>query len=134
MQFHHVQLLMPQGREGLARHFYGYVLGMQEVPIPVALQGGGGCWFRTMAATGAVGAEVHVAVTENFTAATEAHPAFLLSSQTELSGCASRVAAAGLAISWTHRETLHGYIRFHCSDPFGNRVEVLAPLDGPQDS
>lgn len=34
---------------------------------------------------------------------------------------------AGFEVSWAERETLEGFVRFHCRDGFGNRVEVLTP-------
>lgn len=62
----HIQLAMPRGEEARARHFYGDVLGLTEVPKPANLAGRGGvctwacrqissrrvrpirhCWWRT---------------------------------------------------------------------------------------
>lgn len=39
----HVQLAMPKGQEDIARHFYGNVLGLSEVPKPEPLAARGGC-------------------------------------------------------------------------------------------
>ncbi|MCC9205222.1 hypothetical protein [Arthrobacter sp. zg-Y769] len=42
----------------------------------------------------------------------------------------ARLSTRGFEVSWTDRLTLEGYERFHCKDPFGNRVEILSPSAG----
>lgn len=66
---------------------------------------------------------------EPFVPARKAHPAFVLGSVTELEETAAGVGRAGFEVSWAERETLEGFVRFHCRDGFGNRVEVLTPAD-----
>lgn len=128
MRLHHVQVSMPAGEEALARRFYRDALGLVEVEKPPSLVARGGCWFRSYAGDGqTVQAEVHLGAEVPFTAAAKAHPAFLVSTVSELEELATAVASAGFAVSWTERETLEGYERFHCRDGFGNRVEVLTP-------
>ena len=41
---------------------------------------------------------------------------------------AAMISAAGFEVFWTERETLEGFLRFHCRDGFGNRVELLTHL------
>nr|WP_308729215.1 VOC family protein [Arthrobacter sp. MYb227] len=60
----------------------------------------------------------------------KSHPAFVLESVEELEELAVRIQAGGFEFSWEERHTFEGYERFHCRDPFGNRVEVLVPLTG----
>lgn len=48
---------------------------------------------------------------------------------TKLEQLAGRIAGGGFELSWADRDTFDGYVRFHCRDAFGNRVEVLAPAD-----
>ncbi len=69
--------------------------------------------------------EVHLGVDEPFAPARKAHPAFLLASLVDLEERAEAIAAAGFEVSWAERETLEGFVRFHCRDGSGNRVEVL---------
>ncbi|HET6154439.1 MAG TPA: VOC family protein [Marmoricola sp.] len=125
MRLHHVQVGCPLGGEDQARALYP-LLGLTEVPKPAALAGRGGCWFRAHEA-GRVVAELHVGVEEGFRPARKAHPAFALESVAELEGLAERLARAGYSVDDSDRTTFEGYFRFHVADPFGNRVEVLAP-------
>jgi catechol 2,3-dioxygenase-like lactoylglutathione lyase family enzyme len=113
---HHVQLAMPAGGEGEARRFYGKVLGLEEVPKPAELASRGGCWFRGS------GVELHFGVEEGFTPARKAHPALLVD---DLAAMERRLRDRGHEIV-TDTE-LEGYRRFHTADPFGNRLEFLAP-------
>lgn len=127
MYLHHVQVSMPTGREDEARSFWATALGLSEVEKPADLAGRGGCWFRAYAADGSVAAEIHVGVEEPFAPARKAHPALGVSSRGQLEALAARIESGGGEIVWTERHTFAGYERFHTSDPFGNRVEVLSP-------
>ena len=114
---HHVQLAVPPGSESRLRAFYGGVLGMTEVPKPAGLADRGGCWFRSGAA------ELHLGVEEDFRPARKAHPALVV---TDVEACAARLAAAGAPVRWD--AGLPGYRRFHTADPYGNRIELIAPI------
>lgn len=128
MRLHHVQVSIPQGGESNARRFYGEALGLTEVPKPPSLAGRGGCWFRAFDG-GCVTAEIHLGVDSPFVPAKKAHPALVLDSVAELEELGSRVEARGFEVSWADRHTFEGYERFHCKDPFGNRVEILCPAN-----
>lgn len=129
MRLHHVQVSIPQGGEDQARSFYGDALGMTEVPKPPSLAGRGGCWFRAFDGE-AVVAEIHLGVDTPFVPAKKAHPALVLASPEELEVLGAAIESAGFEVSWEERHTFEGYERFHCRDPFNNRVEVLSPLAG----
>ncbi len=73
----------------------------------------GGCWFRSGAAV------LHLGVEEPFAPARKAHPAFLVTSLWELR---ARLEAAGHTCTDASGE-IPGVQRFHCADPFGNRLE-----------
>ncbi len=127
MLLHHVQLSAPTGGEEEARRFWVDALGLVEVEKPAALRGRGGCWFRHLDGE-RVTAEIHVGVEEPFTPARKAHPALAVASVTALDALAANVRAMGFAVDERERDSFDGYVRFHTADPFGNRVEVLAPL------
>lgn len=112
----HVQLAAPHGCETAARHFYGELLGLPEIPKPPTLVARGGVWF----ALGAQG--LHIGVEAAFSPAQKAHPALLVRDVGEL---AARLAAAGVQIIWD--DLLPGYRRFYAFDPWGNRLEFLTP-------
>lgn len=127
MRLHHVQVSIPKGGEDQARLFYGQVLGLTEVQKPPSLAGRGGCWFRAFEGASVV-AEIHLGVDSGFSPAQKAHPGLVVASTAELEDLADRIRSAGLEHSWEERHTFEGYERFHCRDPFGNRIEVLTPL------
>lgn len=127
MRLHHVQLSMPAGAEERARAFYSAALGMDEVRKPASLAGRGGCWFRAHA-HGSIAAEIHLGVEPGFVPGKKAHPALVVDSLAQLEALAARIQAGGFELSWAERESFDGYARFHCRDPFGNRVEVLCAL------
>lgn len=126
MHIHHVQLSMPVGREPVARRFYEEGLGLTEVTKPPALAGRGGCWFRGYDGEH-VTVELHLGVEQGFVPAARAHPALLLDTVPELERLGEHLERSGAEVSWTERTTFDGYERFHCRDPFGNRIEVMAP-------
>jgi catechol 2,3-dioxygenase-like lactoylglutathione lyase family enzyme len=115
----HVQVAAPPGCEGEARRFYGELLGLRELAKPDALQRGGGVWFA------AGGQELHVGVTDDFAPARKAHPGLRVGSDAALDELAGALTTAGAAVAWDDR--IAGRRRFFTSDPWGNRIELLAP-------
>ncbi|SFS12061.1 Catechol 2,3-dioxygenase [Agrococcus baldri] len=124
---HHVQLAAPSGSEHAARAFWIDGLGLTEVAKPAALQAKGGCWFRAHDGE-RVTAEIHVGVEDPFAPARKAHPALVVDDGGVLDTLAARLRSAGFEVDERERHSFDGYLRFHTADPFGNRVEVLAPL------
>jgi catechol 2,3-dioxygenase-like lactoylglutathione lyase family enzyme len=109
----HVQVAAPPGCEDEARAFYGGILGMEELPKPVALRARGGCWFRAGAQ------ELHVGVEVEFAPARKAHPGLVVS---DLDAIRARLAEAGAA--YEDDPKIEGVERLFVDDPFGNRLEV----------
>jgi catechol 2,3-dioxygenase-like lactoylglutathione lyase family enzyme len=114
----HVQLAMPPGREAEARAFYESILGIPEVPKPAQLAPRGGCWFER----GPL--KVHLGVERDFRPARKAHPAFVVD---DLRDLAHKILAAGYRV--VDDGPSEGYKRVYAEDPFGNRIELLEPLD-----
>lgn len=114
MQLDHVQVAMPAGREDAARAFYGTALRLREIPKPAPLAARGGVWY-------AIGdRQLHLGVTDDFSPAKKAHPAFRVADPASV---AARLQAAGFAVRWD--SALSGCDRFYTDDPFGNRIEIL---------
>ena len=109
----HVQVAAPPGCEEQARHFYGDLLGLEELPKPAVLRARGGCWFRAGAQ------ELHVGVEEEFAPARKAHPAFAVE---DLDAIGRRLRAAGYETR--DDDSIPGVRRFYVEDPFGNRLEL----------
>jgi len=110
----HVQVAAPPGGEGAARAFYGDLLGLSELPKPERLRARGGVWF-------AVGEhQLHIGIEEFFAPARKAHPALAVPRAGDLSALAAKLEAPGRTITWDGP-------RFYVEDPFGNRLELIAP-------
>ena len=114
----HVQLAMPAGQEEQARQFYCGLLGLTEVPKPASLAARGGAWFEHG------DLHVHLGVDPEFRGAKKAHPAFQV---TGLASFSARLRQAGAPV--TEDDLLPGFARLFVHDPFGNRIELLEPLD-----
>ena len=112
----HVQLAMPVGAEEIARQFYTGVLGLKEIPKPAVLALRGGVWF----ACG--GAQLHLGADPEFQAARKAHPALVVA---DFDGFAAHLAGHGVALK--PEDEVAGRQRATLADPFGNRVELMAP-------
>jgi catechol 2,3-dioxygenase-like lactoylglutathione lyase family enzyme len=114
LELDHVQLACPPSGEDEARAFYGGLLGLREIEKPEPLRARGGVWFECGAH------QLHLGVEDDFRPALKAHPALRVSGVQELRALAERLGD----VRWD--EDLPGYERFYVSDPFGNRIEVLA--------
>jgi catechol 2,3-dioxygenase-like lactoylglutathione lyase family enzyme len=114
----HVQIAGPPGCEEEARHFFGGVLGLEELPKPEALAARGGAWF----ACG--GQQLHVGIDAEFAPASRAHPAFAVDGAERLAALAARLGGAGVEVLWD--QEVPGSSRFYANDPWGNRLEFTA--------
>jgi catechol 2,3-dioxygenase-like lactoylglutathione lyase family enzyme len=119
----HVQIAAPPGCEGPAREFYGGLLGLPELEKPAGVRDSGGVWFEL------AGGQLHIGVQAAFVPAGKAHPALRLADEDALRALGARLEAAGAEVSWDDR--IAGVARFFTSDPWGNRLELLAAADCP---
>jgi catechol 2,3-dioxygenase-like lactoylglutathione lyase family enzyme len=117
---HHVQVAAPPGCEPEARAFYGELLRLRELEKPPLLAVRGGCWFSLG------DGELHVGVEDAFRPAAKAHPALLVRSAGDLEELAASLSRTGNAITWADDAEIPGQRRFHVSDPWGNRLELVA--------
>ncbi len=111
-----MQIAIPEGGEERARAFYVELLGFDEIPKPPELASRGGLWLRSRAAN------LHLGVDSDFRAARKAHPAFVCASYDAL---LQRLEAGGVAVE-RDRHAFQGRPHCYVSDPFGNRVELIA--------
>lgn len=106
---------MPEGGEDVAHAFYHGILSLTPIEKPEALQGRGGLWYH-------VGMQqLHLGVERPFAPAKKAHIAFQVN---DLATIRAAVALAGLPV--VEDVPLPGIERFHTTDPFGNRVEIVS--------
>jgi catechol 2,3-dioxygenase-like lactoylglutathione lyase family enzyme len=109
---------MPPGEELAATDFYEGLLGIPRVTKPLHLEARGGCWFETPTT------RIHLGVEEGFRVARKAHPALLVE---DLDGLRAHLQDAGVEV--VDDLPMPGFRRFYATDPFGNRLELLAPDD-----
>lgn len=114
----HIQIAMPEGKEELAREFYGSLLGLSEVSKPESLAGRGGVWFEGQRL------KVHLGVDPNFTSAQKAHPGFKVS---DVGALSEELQKNGYSVKVG--SSLPGIRRIFTNDPFGNRVEFLQEVE-----
>ena len=114
----HVQIAAPQGCEVLARQFYGFRLGLEEIEKPLALRARGGCWFRCGSQ------QLHIGVERDFQPARKAHPAFRVA---DLDTLRERLRSQNVTI--IEDDALPGGRRFYADDPWGNRLEFVEIAD-----
>ena len=119
LKVHHAQITIPKGAETAAREFYCGVLGLREILKPQSLQGRGGFWLE-------VGAfQVHVGTEEGVDRrATKAHVAYEVK---DLESWRHKLEEKGIKI--LEGVPIPHYNRFEFRDPFGNRVELLQPIE-----
>ena len=110
---------MPSGQESSARAFYEDLLGIRWVPKPDHLAQRGGCWFEDDD-----GVKVHLGVDQDFRPATKAHPALVVDGLGDLT---NKLVAAGVVV--TTDEPLDGFTHVYVEDPFGNRLELMEPVN-----
>ena len=95
------------------------VLGLSEVSKPQALRSSGGVWFELEQG------RLHIGVDPSFSPAGKAHPGLVVTSD-QLSVLAVRLRASGFPVEYDER--IEGVTRFFTTDPWGNRLELIAPL------
>jgi catechol 2,3-dioxygenase-like lactoylglutathione lyase family enzyme len=111
LRYDHALLTFTPGKEDALKHFYGEVLGLQEVP---GNHPGGAIWYLI------AGTEIHFAAEEPGVSSRR-HLAFEVG---DLAVLKEILEAAG--IEPTYSSKIEGRERFFVRDPFGNRLEFLA--------
>ena len=116
----HVNVTVPTSIEEAAKHFYGSVMGLPEVPKPEESKGRGGAWYQL----GAV--QLHLsredAAVEN--QASKRHVCYLVH---DLAQAEQRFRSAGVDII-PDDMPVAGWPRFYVHDPGGNRIEIAQDL------
>ncbi len=112
---HHVQIMIPAGKESDARDFYCGLLGLTEITKPAELAGRGGFWLELS------GFQIHMGVgngvkPEN----SREHVAFQVRGLEVWTGLLE-----GNKIEVKRGTSIPGYRRIEFRDPFNNRIEFL---------
>jgi len=112
----HIQICIPIGKEDEARKFYTDIIGLTEIPKPLALIPNGGLWYQI------ADIQLHIG-TENEVNKSKRHPAFEVS---DLEDAKQYLNKHGIIIK--EETPIPGIERFSFIDPFGNRIELLQKI------
>jgi catechol 2,3-dioxygenase-like lactoylglutathione lyase family enzyme len=118
---HHVNVTVPVSLEESAKHFYGSVMGLPEVPKPEESKGRGGAWYQLGALQLHLSRERGV---EN--QGSKRHVCYLVR---DLAQAEQSFRQAGVEII-PDDQPVAGWPRFYVHDPGGNRIEVAQDLTG----
>ena len=119
-RLHHVNISVPTDQVAEARAFYCGLLGLWEIPKPGSLLANGGFWLELAEQ------EIHISIEDGVDRLkTKAHIAFQVA---DIAAWRSKLEAAGFAL--LEGTVIPGYTRFETRDPFGNRLEIIAPIKG----
>ena len=116
---HHVNVTVPKAVEENAKHFYGVVMGLQEVPKPEESRARGGAWYQ-------VGPlQLHLSIENGEDGRCEGciskrHVCYTVA---DLAQAEKKFRDAGVEILPDDIPT-PGWSRFYVRDPGGNRLEI----------
>ncbi len=113
---HHVNVTVPKSVEDAAKHFYGVVLGLKEVPKPEESRGRGGAWYQL----GSV--QLHLSIEDSLgdSCLSKRHVCYTVSNLPEAE---AKFRREGVEIFPDDIPT-SGWSRFYVRDPGGNRLEI----------
>ena len=110
----HVNVVVAKELEDAAKHFYGDVLGLQQIPKPLELRANGGAWYRL----GAV--QLHLSVKADDVKVKKGHVCYTV---TDVAIAEQRLSAAEVEII-PDDQPVAGEPRFYVRDPGGNLIEI----------
>jgi len=111
----HVNITVSQSMEEAAKHFYGVVLSLKEIPKPEASRGRGGAWYQL----GPV--QLHLSVDKSSEdRGSKRHVCYTVH---DLGAAEKHLRQAGVEIIADDRP-VRGWARFYVRDPGGNLIEM----------
>jgi catechol 2,3-dioxygenase-like lactoylglutathione lyase family enzyme len=113
-QIHHVNVTVPKALEDKAKHFYGTVMGLAEVPKPEDSRGRGGAWYQLG------DTQLHLSIEDGLTEISTRHVCYTVS---DLAQAEEQFRSAGVEILPDEQPT-PGWTRFYVRDPGSNRLEI----------
>jgi catechol 2,3-dioxygenase-like lactoylglutathione lyase family enzyme len=120
IEIDHVNVIVPKSLEDAAKHFYGSVLGLQEIPKPIESQGRGGAWYEL----GSVQLHLSVRSEAGDGQGSKGHVCYTVA---DVITAEERLRAAGVEII-PDDQPIAGKPRFYVRDPGGNLIELAQGL------
>jgi catechol 2,3-dioxygenase-like lactoylglutathione lyase family enzyme len=114
----HVNVIVPKTLEDAAKHFYGSVLGLKEIPKPIELQARGGAWYEL----GSV--QLHLSAKADAVGEAKGHVCFMVA---DVAVAEERLRAEGVEII-PDDQPVAGKPRFYVRDPGGNLIELAQQI------
>jgi catechol 2,3-dioxygenase-like lactoylglutathione lyase family enzyme len=116
IELDHVNVIVPKSLEASAKHFYGSVLGLREIPKPIELQARGGAWYDL----GSV--QLHLSAKAETAGGGQAkgHVCYTVA---DVALAEQRLRDAGVEIILDD-QPVAGKPRFYVRDPGGNLIEL----------
>jgi catechol 2,3-dioxygenase-like lactoylglutathione lyase family enzyme len=117
---HHVNVTVPRSLEQAAKHFYGVVMGLQEVPKPESSRGRGGAWYQLDRL------QLHLSLEDGLdeNCISKRHVCYTVA---DLAEAEEQFRNAGVEILPDDLPT-PGWSRFYVRDPGGNRLEIAQAI------
>jgi len=115
-KLHHVNVTVPRSVEDAAKHFYGVVMQLTEVPKPEESRGRGGAWYQL----GSM--QLHLSIEDGLgeNCISKRHVCYTVE---DLALAEEQFREAGVEILPDDIPT-PGWSRFYVRDPGGNRLEI----------
>ena len=115
VKFSHVNVTVPSALETAAKHFYGTLIGLPEIPKPAGTRQGMGAWYELQ------GMQLHLSVEEDVqNQLSDRHVCYQVS---DAAAASREFRDAGIEIIADPRPVA-GQSRFFVRDPGGNMIEV----------
>jgi catechol 2,3-dioxygenase-like lactoylglutathione lyase family enzyme len=115
LQVNHVNVTVPAALESAAKHFYGVVLGLREIPKPEGTRQNMGAWFDLG------NAQLHLSVEDKVTnEVSDRHVCYQVS---DIVAADLHFREAGIDVIADGRP-VRGQSRFFVRDPGGNLLEI----------
>jgi catechol 2,3-dioxygenase-like lactoylglutathione lyase family enzyme len=115
IEVNHVNVTVPTALEQAAKHFYGTVLGLQQIPKPEGTRQSMGAWFELG------GLQLHLSVEDDVqNEASERHVCYRVA---DAARAELHFRDAGVEII-PDKRPVKGTSRFFVRDPGGNMIEI----------
>lgn len=116
LEINHVNVIVPKPLEDAAKHFYGSVLGLKEIPKPLESQGRGGAWYEL----GSLQLHLSVRAEAGNGQGSQGHVCYTVA---DVISAEEHLRAVGVEIV-PDDQPIAGKPRFYVRDPGGNLIEL----------